>query len=436
MHGLSSQWHRHFGSPERDRELNVLWRLAIGVGRVLYAIRKDWKRRDLSMQAMGLAFMTLLSLVPLLAVSFSFLKAFGVHHSLEPLMLQLVEPLGEKGHEIVERLLRFVDQLDVSVIGGLGLIFLLYAVFDLLNKIESSFNETWHIGASRTLSQKVTHYIGTLVLTPVFVFGALAIWAMVSHSPYVEMVVKYGWFNWLIWAVVKLAPTLFIAFAFASFYMIMPNTSVKFSSALVGGITAGVLWQTSGLLFGALVVKSGQYTAIYSALATPILFMIWVYLSWLVLLLGARIAYYHQNPYQLLAHLQQLPLSIVQRLTMTLWFLRTVWLNFKRGAGPVAISQLSTAQRLPPKVIEDVAQVLEEMKIVAHQPDGWHCQKDFASIPWHQFVDQWLLFPEQSTTLSGSQYEQLALKTLKAAPDERSLAQVLETLEDGFVGDE
>ncbi|RKZ76850.1 MAG: hypothetical protein DRQ57_02255 [Gammaproteobacteria bacterium] len=112
--------------------------------RTIHAVLRDLTHGQLSLQAMSLVYTTLLSLVPLLAVSFSMLKGLGVHNQIEPLMLNFLAPLGEKGVEITARVIGFVENVNVGVLGSLGIVFLLYTVISLIYKIETVFNFTWH----------------------------------------------------------------------------------------------------------------------------------------------------------------------------------------------------------------------------------------------------------------------------------------------------
>jgi len=266
------------------------------VARVAFAVSHDLTQGYLSLQAMSLVYTTLLSLVPLLAVSFSVLKGFGVHNEIEPLLLNALAPLGEQGREISTRIIEFVDNIKVGVLGSVGLVLLLYTVVTLIQKIEQVFNYTWRVDRPRPFAERFSEYVSVLLIGPVLVFSALAVTASISHHSYVQSILAIAPLGRLIELASRLVPYALISFAFAFVYLFVPNTRVRIKSAVIGALVAGALWQGVGWLFTKFVVGSTQYAAIYSSLAILILFIIWIYLAWSILLVGASVAFYHQHP--------------------------------------------------------------------------------------------------------------------------------------------
>ena len=280
--------------------------------RIGHLILRDLMEGQLTLRSMGLVYTTLLAIVPLLALSFSVLKGFGVHNQLEPIMLNLFAALGEKGVEVTQRIISFVENIKAGVLGSLGLAMLIYTVISLLQKVERAFNFTWRVSAQRPLAQRFSDYLSVILIGPVLVFSALGITASVTSSTFVKRMIEIETIGSLVSIVSHLVPYLLIILAFTFIYIFVPNTKVKFKSALIGGVVAGILWETTGWAFAAFVVGSSKYTAIYSAFATLIIFMIWMYLSWLILLVGGSIAFYHQHPEH--RNLQPMALSLSNRM--------------------------------------------------------------------------------------------------------------------------
>ncbi len=266
------------------------------VMRLALVIGQDLSRGELSLRAMSLVYTTLLSVVPLLAVSFSVLKGFGVHNQLEPLLLNLVLPLGEQGKKLVAEIVGFVDNMRVGVLGAVGMSLLIYTVVSLMQKIEQSLNFIWHISGKRSIAQRFSEYLSVLLIGPVLVFSALGLTGSLMHTELMETLTTV----WVLDAVIRytgaLLPYALVICAFTFIYVFVPFTRVRLGSALLGGAVAGLLWESVGWGFAAFVANSGKYTAIYSGFAIVILSMIWLYLSWLILLIGAAIAFYHQHP--------------------------------------------------------------------------------------------------------------------------------------------
>lgn len=277
--------------------------------RMIYAVIRDLTQGQLSLQAMSLVYTTLLSLVPLLAVSFSVLKGFGVHNQFEPLLLNFLEPLGEKSVEITQRLIGFVENIDVKVLGGLGLAVLIYTVISLIHKIEIVLNLIWHVEHPRAFLQRFSDYFSVILIGPVLVFSAIGSTASVMESLFVQELVAIRPVGLLINSTEQFLPYIFIIGAFAFVYLFLPNTRVHFRSAIIGAVVAGVLWQSIGWGFAGFIVSSSQYAAIYSGFAILVIFMLWLYFAWLILLVGSSIAFYHQHPEYLSTREHELQIS-------------------------------------------------------------------------------------------------------------------------------
>jgi membrane protein len=264
--------------------------------RLVVAVVQDLAAGQLTLRAMSLVYTTLLSLVPLLAVSFSVLKGFGVHNQIEPLLANVLAPLGPRGAEITEQIVGFVDNMSVGILGSVGLGMLLYTVLSLIHKIEHSFNFIWHATQTRTALQRFSNYLSVVMIGPVLMFSAVGITVSVMNTAVIQSLAAIEPFGTAINWATRLVPYLLIIGAFTFVYAFVPNTRVQLSSALVGAIAAGVCWQAAGWGFAAFIASSTRYTAIYKGFAILVMFMIWLYISWLVLLVGASIAFYHQYP--------------------------------------------------------------------------------------------------------------------------------------------
>ncbi|MFO8155677.1 MAG: YhjD/YihY/BrkB family envelope integrity protein [Pseudomonadota bacterium] len=265
--------------------------------RITQAVAQRMFSGALPLRAMSLVYTTLLSLVPLLAISFSVLKGLGVHNQFEPFLLNFLAPLGEQGERITGQIIEFVDNIEVGVLGAVGVAFLLYTVIALVQKIEQAFNTIWHIRHPRTLARRFSDYLSVLLVGPVLVFMALGITASLTTTEIAQSVLAVEPFAMLAEWGGRIAPYIFIVLAFSFVYIFIPNTRVRASAALLGGLIAGLAWQLTGWAFASFVAGSARYAAIYSGFAILILFMIWLYLNWLILLLGAQIAFYIQHPH-------------------------------------------------------------------------------------------------------------------------------------------
>ena len=283
-------WHGDLRAMPWHRRIPVFWL------RMLQLLIQDFTSGEITLRATGLVYTTLLSIVPLLAIVFSVLKAFGVQENLEPMLFDFLAPLGEKGEEISGKIINFVDNAKVGVLGVIGVLVLLYAVVSLVQKVETGLNYIWRVREEITLSERFSHYLGVLVIGPVLLITALGITATISSESMTQQIMDIVPLGRVLVIGIKLLPYLLVIAAFTFTYAFVPHTHVQFRAALAGGVFAGVLWQLASWAFAALTVSSSRLTIIYSGFAILVMFMAWVYLCWLILFVGAQVAFYVQNP--------------------------------------------------------------------------------------------------------------------------------------------
>jgi membrane protein len=342
--------------------------------RLLDALFRDLSSGQLNLRAMSLVYTTLLSLVPLLAVSFSILKAFGVHNQIEPMLLGLLSPLGEKGPEITSNIISFVENMKAGVLGSVGLAILLYTVISLLQKIERSFNYTWHVTEARSLGQRFSDYLSVILVGPVLVFSAIGVTASAMNNELVQKLIEMGHLGDLITMFTKLLPYFLIIVAFTFVYVFVPNTKVKIRHAFIGAVVAGLLWETVGWMFASVVVTSAKYTAVYSALATLILFMIWLYIGWLILLVGASIAFYLQHPEYLVTRSREILLSHRSKEKLALQVMYLVADNFYHNKQAWTVPMLSAKLHVPMELMRRIVNILLQADLLtatATEPEGF-----------------------------------------------------------------
>ncbi len=365
-------------------------RAAVNVVRIIQAIAVELAKGDLTLRAMSLVYTTLLSLVPLLAVSFSVLKAFGVHNQVEPLLLNVLSPLGEQGVEFTRRIIDFVENVEVGVLGSLGLAMLIYTVVSLVQKIESAFNFIWHIDQPRRLARRFSDYMSVILVGPVLVFSALGITAALMGTDLALRLVAVEPIGTLVTIAGAALPYVLVCAAFTFIYVFIPNTRVNISAAFTGGLLAGVLWETSGWLFAAFVASSTQYTAIYSGFAILITFMIWLYLSWLIVLLGAQIAYYQQHPALVNAPHDNEPLSNQERERLSILLMLMIGYNYYYNRGLWTQDRLAQELSVTPRSLQYPLVILERQGFISQTgdaPPGYYPARDIETISLRELLE-------------------------------------------------
>src|ERR671918_2509062 len=274
----------------------ILAKIQNSVYRATLVANARYRDDVLNLQAMSLTYSTLLSLVPFLAVMFSVLKAFGVQNGLEPFLAQLLQPLGAEASRVTSNIIDFVENIRVGILGAAGVAMLFYTVVTLVAKIEDALNQIWRVPRSRTWGQRVTAYLSVVLVGPVMVFTALTLTASAQSYWLVERLFEIGFVSYIFTLTTSVMPFVLLCATFTFLYKLIPYTKVRLSSALIGGATAGVLWQLVGMGFAAFVANSARYAAVYSTFAILIVFLIWLYVGWLIFLIGAEVTYFHQYP--------------------------------------------------------------------------------------------------------------------------------------------
>jgi membrane protein len=366
------------------RELRGMHKATVFVLRVLHMLLKELLGGQLNLRAMSLVYTTLLSIVPLLAVSFSVLKGFGVHNKIEPLLYNLLLPLGENGAELTARIISFVENVKVGVLGSVGLVLLIYTVIALMQKIESAFNFVWQVEHLRPLSQRFSNYLSVTLIGPVLIFSAIGFTATVLNMEFSRALVAIEPLGTLMLLGSKLVPYFLVCMAFTLIYIFIPNTRVQFRAALVGGVIAGVLWKITGWGFAEFIASSSRYAAIYSSFAIMILLLIWMYLSWLILLVGSQIAYFVQFPRFMTLHRVQFVLSNRMRERLALQLMYLVGYNHLHNKPPWTLDRLVEHLDLPGEPVHRMLSVLVDagylVEIVTDNPPVYLPVHDIETI--------------------------------------------------------
>ena len=322
------------------KQVNMFQAQLIRALRIFYGAARDLGGGLLSLRAMSLVYTTLLSIVPLLAVSFSVLKGFGAHNQLEPALIGLLEPLGEKGLQVSQQIISFVDNMKVGVLGSVGTLFLIFTVLSLVKKIESAFNFTWRIAVTRNIVQRFSNYLSVILVGPLLLFTAAGVSASFNSSTVLDKISAIEPFGTMLLFAGELLPYILTIITFTLIYALIPNTKVRFISALYGAIVATILWKLIGTLFTAFIVNSTNYTAIYSTFAILIILMIWIYVSWLIVLTGASISYYHQNQDRISDKSQVFRLSCRLREKLALTVMQLIASSFHHNEPPWTVKKL------------------------------------------------------------------------------------------------
>jgi len=277
--------------------------------RVVYLAARGFREDACLIRASALTYITVLSLVPMLAFSFAVAKGLGFYTdlldgSIRPFLDRTfgaadpaVAPAegANAMRDAIEKVLGFVDGTKVSGLGAIGLLLLIYTVIKLLSTIEESFNYIWGAQRSRSPVRKLTDYLAMVLVTPILIFAATGITTAAQSSSVVAFAQTELHLGPVFDTGLKLAPLISIWVAFAFVYMAMPNARTRWRSALVGALVGGSLWQLALVIQIQFQVGIANYNAIYASFAALPIFLIWLQTSWVTVLLGAEVCFAHQS---------------------------------------------------------------------------------------------------------------------------------------------
>lgn len=348
-----------------------------------YAVVRDLSRGDINLRAMGLVYTTLLSLIPLAAFSFAILKIFGARSDLQPVVYQLFSALGPAGAtEVTSRVMEFANSVSGGVLGSVGFALLAWTLVGTIKKVEDSFNFVWRVQQARSFARRVSEYMTLIVVGPVIlvVFIGMSRRALESapirvlgHLPLLDMLTAAG---------VKLAPYVVVSASFTALYLFIPNTRVRWRPALIGALVAGVAWAAVGRGFTALVVHSTRLTIVYAGFAFVVAALLWTYFGWLILLAGAQLSFYIQNPTYLRLGLQELKLSSIEVEQLALRLMYFVGRTYVTGGKRWSVNGLAMELGLPGIAVAQMVTTLETAGLlVVTEDDELLPARDIGHIP-------------------------------------------------------
>jgi membrane protein len=345
-------------------DLTCVKRLLGSFIKIVFLVGRDFIENLVKLQAMALAFKTLLSIAPLLAVIFSILKGFGVHNRIEPVLAEALAPLGDKGQEVTSHLIGFVDRMSAGALGSVGVVTLLITVLSLMGTIEQAFNTIWRVRFPRKLARRFSDYLSVLLVGPVLVFAALTITATLQSNTFVRNLLAVEPFGTVMLMLLRLVPYVILWGAFTFSYLFIPNTRVRLRSAVIGGLVAAILWQTIGWGFATFVASSTRYYAIYSSFAILLLFLLWLYVGWLIGVLGAQVSHAHQHIRFYYGERENLARSPAGREKLALQLLVLIGRNFHQGLSPMSITDLANRLQLPAALVKNFLEMFQQSRLV------------------------------------------------------------------------
>ena len=318
------------------------------------------------LRASALTYFTMLSVVPLVAMAFAISKGFGLERLLQQ---ELTKKLAGQ-QEVVRWIFAFAKNLlertKGGVVAGVGFAILLWAIIRVLGNIEESFNEIWKVKKGRTFFRKSSDYIAIILIAPIFMIlsSSITVYITTQIAHILKSIQVLGFFSPYIRIVINLIPYMLIWFLFTFIFMVMPNTVVRFKSALSAGILAGTIFQIIQWGYVKFQLYVSNYNAVYGSFAALPLFMVWLQTGWLVVLLGAQMSYANQN-YEKYEFENELSL-ISQRYkkTLSLLIANFIFKKFAKGENAPNLDEISSKLEMPTGIVREIINNLTEANII------------------------------------------------------------------------
>jgi membrane protein len=328
----------------------------INLLRVLILSIRGFDEDKCQLRASALTFYSLISIVPVAAMAFGIAKGFGFEKMLET---QLRDKLA--GHEeVLNNIIQFSHSLLENTKGGLlagiGLIVLFWAVVKVLGQIEDSINDIWGIKEQRTLGRKFSDYLSLMLICPVLVIlsSSVTVFVTTQVTLIMEKITFLGVFSPLVFFLLKLLPFGLLWGLFTFLYLFMPNTKVRFTSGLLAGIIAGTIFQAVQWAYITFQIGVANYNAIYGSFAAVPLFLVWLQLSWLIVLYGAELSFAHQNVDTYEFEPDALLASRRLKTLLSLRIAHHLIKNFAAGAPPSTAQQMSQDLDIPIRLVNEL----------------------------------------------------------------------------------
>jgi len=320
-----------------------------------------------SFRASGLTFYMLISIVPIIALMFGVAQGFGLQKRLEEeIKTRLV---GQE--EIADKLIEFSSSLlknaPGGIIAGIGIVFLLWAVIKVLSSIEHSFNEIWGVTTHRSFGRKFSDYLSVMLVCPILLVIAGSITAAIRGG-ILEMRENFQVLDFIgpaLTLIIRALPLCTLWLAFTFIFIFMPNTKVKFTSGLLAGIVAGIIFQLVQWVYFTLQIGVSRYSGIYGSFAALPLFLIWLKTSWLVILFGGELSFAHQNVETYEFEQDSLSVSYSHKRKLSLLITKLLVQNFCKGEEPLTATDVSHKLEIPIRLVRQILSELADAKLIS-----------------------------------------------------------------------
>lgn len=373
--------------------------------RIIYLLYKGIKRDNIYIKASALTFFTILSVIPMVALAFGIAKGFGLHDELRAQIIMQFHNQEQVMNWILDFANTTLEQTSGGWLAGIGVAFLFSTVGQLLRYVENTFNSIWKVDETRVWYRQVTDYLAVIIMVPALfiasssatVLATTRLNEILSQSDMLEGLKPVVSF------LVQLIPFILLCTLATAAFLAMPNTRVKFRTALFAGLVAGIALQVLQILYVESQMGLTRLGTLYGSFAAIPLLMVWIQMSWVVLLMGAQLSYYLQNITRYEFEFDVQTVSPRQKKRLSLLVMHSLIVDFVKGIKPRSPEEISLELSLPVRTVHECLDLLHQASMVT---EVWNEEQEkYVYQPATDINRMTLSFVLEKLESSGSQHK-------------------------------
>ncbi len=299
---------------------------------IFFLVMRGFVKDKCFSRAASLSYSTMLTIIPFFVLFFPILKVFKLEEQIKHFVATYLAA-GNPG--FAQEVFAITDNLSFENLGFKGLLFLLFVIIMIISNVEGDINDVWGIKKRRSVVRKFTDFFSILMIVPIFIFISSGLTAFIQNHEYFKELMSWSYVSPLYNILLKFLPFIFAWAAFTFFYLFIPNTKVRVRPAAIAGAIAGLMWQMAHWSFINFKSLTANYNLIYGTVAKLPIFMLWIFYSWVIVLLGSEVAFAYQNlkTYRLenqeknysFGYMQQLGLNIIISIADSFHYKKEPW---------------------------------------------------------------------------------------------------------------
>jgi len=342
--------------------------------RIFYMLYKGLRTDGIYIKASALTFFTILSVIPMVALAFGISKGFGLQDELRAQIITQFHNQEQVMAWILDFANNTLEQTSGGWLAGIGIALLFYTVGQLLTYVENIFNSIWKVDQTRVWYRQITDYLAIIILVPALFIASSSATVMVN-TRLAEILEKHEVLESLkpfITFLFQLTPFILMCGIATAAFLVMPNTRVRFRSAVVAGLLTGIALQVIQILYIQMQIGATRLGTLYGSFAAIPLMMVWVQMSWVVVLAGAQLSFYLRNITRHEFEFDVETVSLKQKKRLSLLIMHSLVKDFVKGAKPRGSEDISIELNLPARSVRESLIALRDAALLTEVYEEVH----------------------------------------------------------------